>query len=619
MVKFAMTSGDPDPLCRALNLTRSGGLVAALLLARTGGAAAFPLLGDEDQVPQGTELAAPAAEDLQHQLQLVNGLGAPAGGGWTFVPQISWQEELTDNVLQVHSPRITDVVSSVSPGFSLAGDLPRIQLTFNFAPTLAIYVPTGDLNALTDQLNGLANITLVPDWLFVDVRAVAGVQSAFGGLGGLGGTIGTPAGPAATAQAALPNLTGNTLGLNKDNEFQTSSVAVSPYLQRTFGDWGTGKLGDSLNLTRTDQLSGFLASPLPAGGINGQTLISNEENAHFVTGDFLEFIKDTFDADLIQSRTTADAVNTNVTGGVQATPASSTSSRMFVSDRVDYVLNPNLTVFASGGHEDITFTNQGSGNTTTLVLEPDGQVVPVLNFANNGQPPIHDLTWSLGGTWTPNADSSLTVSYGHLNGFNSFTANGHYAATARTVLTVSYGSTLGTQLENVENQLNLAATNGTGTLINGLTGGSLFSNVNALQVEDGIFRTDTFTLGAQTSLDRDIISINLLLTTQTSSGGSNAASSGQNKTANVSWLHQMRPDMTVSAAISYAIQDQSTGAFSAANPGNSTSIAASLAWQWQITDTVSANVRYAFLEQSSADTAFNIYQNILILGITKRF
>ena len=113
-------------------------------------------------------------------------------------------------------------------------------------------------------------------------------------------------------------------------------------------------------------------------------------------------------------------------------------------------------------------------------------------------------------------------------------------------------------------------TNGSGTLVNPLTGAPLFGASNALAAQDGIFRTTTLTLGSQTTLDRDIFSINLLLAQQTSASG-NTSSNAESKTASVNWLHQMRPDMTVSAAISYAIQDQSAAVVSTANPGNNTS------------------------------------------------
>lgn len=323
-------------------------------------------------------------------------------------------------------------------------------------------------------------------------------------------------------------------------------------------------------------------------------MVTNEEIAHFGTGDFLQFFQDSFDVDLVQNQTTTGAGVVNGQTGVpyQATQYGS-STQAFVSDKITYQVSRSMSLFASGGHEDIVYTGIGAQS-------------------------IHDLTWSFGTTLTPNPDSLLTVSYGHLDGFNSLTANGYYALTARTVLTVSYGSTLGTQLQQVQNQLNLEAPNGAGGLVNGQTGGQLFGATNALAVQDGVFRTTTLTVGSQTALNRDIISINLLMATQTSSGGTNSSKS-QSKTASVSWLHQMRPDMTVSAGISYAIQDQTAGFISAANPGNNTSVVASLAWQWQISDTLSANMRYSFLEQSSAVTAYDIYQNMLIVGISKRF
>ena len=570
-------------------------LAAALLLGWTGGAMAFPLLdaSDADQVTPGTELASPDLNDLQHQLQLVNGFAPPAGGGWTIVPRIDLQEELTDNVLQLHSPRQADLVSYFSPGISVAGDLPRLQLSFDFAPTLAIYAPTGNLNSLTEQMNGLASITLVPDLAYVDVRALAGVQSQYGGIGGLG-TLGAPAGAAASAQATIPSLAGNGQGLSRDTEVQTTSFGVSPYLLRRFGDWGTGKLGYSVGVTESTPVSGFATSPIPTGGANTQTLVSNEEVAHFATGDFMQFLQDSVDVDLQQNQTTLGAGTTDfVTGLPEQSTQNTSSQRTTVSDTITYQLTRGISVFALGGHEDIVYTGLGAQS-------------------------IHDLIWNLGTTWVPNPDSSFSISYGHLNGFNSVTANAYYALTHRTRLSASYGSTLGTQLEYVQNQLNLASAGQNGGLVNAQTGGSLFGGSNALGVRGGVFRTSTLTLGSQTTLDRDIVSINFLLAKQQAFGGA-LNSTTESKTVGVSWLHQLRPDVTVSAAVSYTIQDQSDGAISAFNPGNNNSVVAALAWQWQISDTVSANVRYSFLERSAAASEFSFDENIFIVGISKRF
>jgi uncharacterized protein (PEP-CTERM system associated) len=569
-------------------------LAIVAVLARIGRADAFPLLDlvTNGQVPQGTDLAAPDAQDLRHQLQIVNGLAAPAGGGWTFVPRVDLQEMLTDNVLQQHSPRQYDLVSYLSPGFTVAGDLPRLQLYFNYAPTLAIYARTSSLNSLTQQMNGIGTITVVPEMAFVDVRALAGVHSLYGGLGG-SGAVGAPAGAAATSQTTIPTLNGNAQGLTKNNETQVSSVGISPYLLQRFGDWGVGRLGYSLDVTRSNPLSGFASSPFPSGGANGQTLVSNEQTGHFTSGEILNYFQNSVDMDLLQTQTTTESGFFNGATGATATNTThSSSNRAIFTDQINYVLNRTITLFASGGHENIS-------------------------YAGSGFVPINDLTWSFGTTLTPNPDSALTLSYGHLNGFNSFSANGHYALSARTLVSVSYGTSLGTQLENLQSQLNLATTNGNGTLVNGQTGGQLFGNTNALAVQNGVFRTETLSLGSQTSLDRDIATLDVSLTKQSSSGTVGGGTSTTGKTVSASWLHQMRPDMTLGAVLSYSIQEQGVG--SSFSPGNATSIAGSMAWQWQISDTVSSSLRYSLFDRQSANKTFDIYQNMLILGISKAF
>ncbi|HBK09245.1 MAG TPA: hypothetical protein DDZ81_25870 [Acetobacteraceae bacterium] len=567
-------------------------LAAIFGLTWAGGALAFPLIDPtgDGGVPNGTELAAPDARDLQHQLQIVNGLGGAGGSqAWTFTPRFDFQQMLTDNVLQQNSPRVWDTVSYFAPGFSLLGNTPRAIVNFTYTPTLSLYARESSLNALTQQFNGTATITAVPDLLFVDLRTVAGVVNTYGGLGGMGGVGATQA---ATPQSTIPMLAGNAQGLNRNNESQFASAGITPYILRQFGDWGTLRVGDSVDVSRSDTLSGFAASPFPTGGINGQTLITNEQNAHFVTGDILEFFQNAVDADIQNSQTTADAGSIKgVTGQPIAGSFQSSMHRVVFSDTITYLANRYVSLFVSGGHEDIVYTGFYSL-------------------------PIHDLTWSLGTTITPNPDSQLTLSYGHQNGFNSASVNGHYALTARTVLTASYGSSLGTQLQNLQNQLGLASSTANGALVNGQTGGRLFSSINALPVQAGLFRTDMLDVGLQTARDRDIFTFDFALSKQSTQMAGPSAT-GQADTFTTTWVHQMRPDMTVNAFFSYSIQNQS--GVVGPNWGDGTSIAASLAWQWQLSDTLGASLRYSYFERQSNAAVFTFYQNMIILGVSKTF
>jgi hypothetical protein len=607
----------PQPALRRLRGFGALGVVVVVWLLRAGGVLAFPLidLSNQDQVSQPAQYAGPDAQYQRHQLQIADGLAAPPSGGWTFVPRIDVQELLTDNVEEQHSPRQGDLVSYFAPGFNLAGDLPRLQISLNYAPTLAIYAQTGSLDSLTNQLNGLATITLAPDLAYVDVRAVSGVHSLYGGLGALG-TIGAPAGAGATAETAIPTLAGNAAGLNKLNAVQTTSFVVSPYLLHDFGDWATGKVGYSLGLSRSDMPTGFATAPLPTSGNNGQTLLSNEELAHFATGDFLGRFKGVFDLDMLQERTYLDLTDAVVPQGSPPVMEGSTSSRIVVTNTVSYDLTRSLAVFVSGGHEDITYSNQTISGAPGLA-GANGALLPTYTYRAVPGISIHDLTWRFGATWIPSPDGSLTLAYGHQNGYNSISADGHFQATARTLLTASYSSILGTQLEYLQNRLNLGATNGTGVLVNSLTGGSLFGATNALPVQDGVYRTDELNFGSRTTFERDIIAFGLLLAKQTNTQSTAASSSS--RSVNATWLHQMRPNMTASAAISFAIQDHTIGNAVSFNSGKSTSVVASLAWQYQISDTLSANVRYSFLEQQSPIALYSVFQNMLILGISKTF
>ncbi len=567
------------------------GVGTALLILRATPSGAFPLVDptNQDAVPTGTELATPDVQDLQHQLQLVNGLAAPPTGGWTIQPRIDAQAALTDNVFLQHSPRQWDLVTYLAPGLGIAADVPQLQLNFQLQPTLTMHVEAGSLNSLTQQYNGTGLATLVDDLIYVDFRALSAVTSLYGITGGVG-SIGANS-VATTTAATLNQGVGNTVGFNRNNEIQTNSFAISPYILKDFGDYGTAKLGYSFNATRSATLTGFASSPFPTGGNNEESLISNEGIAHYDTGDWMGRTKYTFDVDLLQTQNNTGSGFTQVATGLPSqTSFNQTTNREYISNTLSFVINQEIKVFGSGGYENIAYSPQA------------------------GAIPVHDLTWSIGTTLTPNPDSLLTVSYGHLNGYNSFTANGYYAITARTTLNVAYYTSVGTQLENFQSQLNLA----TGPkLVNGQTGGPLFTSNNAFGFQTGVFQTNTFTFGGQTVLDRDILSANMFLVTQTQQAiGSNTTSHSTAFT--LQWIHELGPDLTLTTAGQYSILNQAA-ALNSLNPGNSTAVAASIALQYQITASLSSGLRYSFFDRRAEVAANSVYQNMLVFGISKTF
>ena len=569
---------------------RKIGIAAAILGFPAADALAFPLIDPSNQasVPTGTELSAPDVQDLQHQLQLVNGPIAAPQGGWAFQPRIDAQELVTDNVYQAHSPRQWDAVTYFAPGFTLAGDLPRLQAYFQFQPTLQMHIEAGSLNSLTQQYSGTALATLVDDWAYLDVRAVSGVNSVYGGLGGIGG-VGADAVSGTTA-ANVSGFGGNNLSLNKNNLYQSSSLSISPYLLHRLGDYGNMKLGYSFSLSHSDALTGFLASPFPTGGANQQTYISNEVLAHYDTGDMFSQLQYAFDADLNEGQTTTGSQFYQTVAGVnQSGPNNYSSYNYYLTNRVSYQINPSIQVFGTVGYEYVRYTNQAYQTT-------------------NG------ATWSVGTTLTPGPDTSLSLSYGYNNGYYSFNMNGFYNITARTSVNASYYSSQGTQLQYLQNQLGLA----TGpNLTNGNNGGQLFVNTNLLGPQPGVYRFDTFTIGAQTVMNRDILSANLSLTKSTQQG-INAAPPSNGSSFNVQWLHELNQDMTLNTAAAYNTISQSA-VLSGINPGNSHAVIFSTALQYQLSPTLGTSLRYSFFDRVSEVSTNSIYQNMIVLGVSKTF
>jgi hypothetical protein len=247
-------------------------------------------------------------------------------------------------------------------------------------------------------------------------------------------------------------------------------------------------------------------------------------------------------------------------------------------------------VFVSGGHEDI-------------------------NYGGLGANKVNDLTWSFGTTLTPNADSALTVSYGHADGYNSFQANGHYQVTGRTLLNVSYTSQLGTQLQFFQQAQNTLTVSPTGQFVT-TNGAPLFVTINQVAQQDTVFRTDAFVLGGTTSWDRDIVSLTFQLTTQSTVGAGNTGAPTTSKSVSGTWTHEMQPDMLLIGNLSYTREEGSnTGIFL----GNYDSYIAGLTWRYQLSQTVNVNVSYSFFDRISPDSISNIYQSLFLVGLTKSF
>lgn len=546
---------------------------ASSWLLRPTPAMAFPISipSPSTLAPAGGDLAPPSVEALKHQMGLLSGFGS-AGLGWTITPRISLVEALTDNVFQAHAPRRWDLISTIAPGVAIAGNTNRIQLRLDYQPTLRIYARTGSQNSLSQYLSLFGTATLVPDLLFVDVRGAAGVVGTNGGIGGVG-TLG---------QSNLGGLTSgglgqtSALGLSKQNLSQITSFSVSPYILDHISDIGSLRAGVVLSEASSSRLQGFAAFPFETGS-NSQRQSSISENASFTTGNNLGRIRYSSRIDASQSTYT----------GATGVGGSGASQRETFNNQLNYAFSHQIAPYGWVGWERARYTGVNR-------LDLNGPI------------------WGIGVTLTPNADTSIDVSYGRLNNSTSFRFDARYAITARTTLTGSYTSAVRTQTGLLLQQLNASTVANNGGLVNNQTGGSLFTANNALGVAPGIYRFNLFTLGATSVLARDTISLLVSYSEQTPEGSNSGGVAESVKTAGVSWTHLLTPTLTM-IADAYASTGTPSGGI------RQDSLSAALSGNYRLSKTVSAFARYAFFGREASQAAATMYQDLVMVGITKQF
>ena len=84
------------------------------------------------------------------------------------------------------------------------------------------------------------------------------------------------------------------------------------------------------------------------------------------------------------------------------------------------------------------------------------------------------------------------------------------------------------------------------------------------------------------------------------------------KTASLSWAHAFSEALSMVCSASYSTAQQSS-------TGTLNSVGANVSLQYAINETWVTNVRYAYFDRVSATPGQSIYQNLIIVGISKQF
>ena len=529
--------------------------------------------------------------DLRGQLQqYLPGTLPPRVGGPAFLiqPSIGIDVGVTDNAQRVDRGRQADVFTTVSPVLQLSGDTSRVTVNLNYSPLLTAYANTPSQTRIDQFGNGVLLLKIVPDAVFLDIRGTITQQSRTGGYGQT-----------------------STQTLNRNDQIQSATVSVTPYAEHRFSGWGTGQVGYSFARTVQDGRSNqanFNTNQSDQFGTQNQffgatgNLTTQRERASFVTGENFGRINDIVVVEAVQY------------SGVGAYRG---AHRNQVTNDVGYAITRKITALAGFGYQDLQFS---------------------------GTPGIHikEPIWSVGARFAPDQDSTLTVTYGHRDGFNSFGADGALSPTARTRVFVRYSTGLTTDAQEQQNLLASTNVGPTGLLVDQATGAPVSSSSGSFGTQNGLYRLRRVSVTGSLILNRDAISVSLSneertnVSNITSVNGTATVPAGTSSTGTfgtVAWQHDLSPALSSTASVSYGVDDTAAIAGAGANTGSRRTIQASLALNYIFTQTLTGSARYLFTDRSGGvgqnQTNFNSFgfgqsgqsytENILLVGLRKSF
>ncbi len=392
-----------------------------------------------------------------------------------------------------------------------------------------------------------------------------------------------------------------TVAINRQNQVQTYDFSVEPYLTHRFGGWGSAQLGVS-----EDETTQGLVGTTPGTG-NSARQNTRQELASFTSGE---------NFGRLSSIVTLSATQYSGSGALQ----NSTSN--LANYQGGYAITRGIIALASVGWEDIKYTG------------PDA-------------PRINDATWSVGVKLTPNADSAITLGYGHHDGSTSASVDAGYAPTPRTRVSVSYTSGYSTDTQQLQNSLASASFDALGNPVNAQTGAPLQLTSNFFGLNGTVYLMKTLTVGASWLLDRDVFQISLNRQTQTPTGAAastvvngftfegvpltvNAgAQRNDGTTGSLAWQHQVSDVLTTSLYLQYGtiltstplgINFRTLTLLSLPQQRqNVRLVVGSAGLTYQISRTLAGSLQYSYSSDTFGAGTPGVAQNLVVLGLHKTF
>jgi uncharacterized protein (PEP-CTERM system associated) len=544
------------------------GAAVAITAARWDPARAQSLI-DLSSLPSVGTVVRPG--DLRDHLSGTSPVQGLVGGGRAFTinTALDLQELATDNAFNSPVAKSADFITTIRPSLSVAAETARFQGNFTYAPSANLYARNSSQSYVSQNLSGTGLATLVPDLFFLRLNAFAAVQATQGGFG-----------PSTTTT------------LNRQNQTQTTSFSASPYLTHKFGGTGTLEAGATISYSGNNNVT-----PISSGNVipsaqlglltpNTRTVpnsnyTSTEEHASFATGE---------DFGRLSHRIAVSATQYSGQGVYQG------AYRSLQTYDIGYAISRFVTALAEIGHESIHY----------------GGVPPVR---------IDDLVWDVGAKVAPNGNSALTLTYGHHDGGDALTFDGHYQATARLQLYARYTDSLTTSAESIADALASVDTTTSGALFDTANGAPINITDSFFGIQSGLYRLRRMSATASLFYSRDLFSFNVSRQSQQVISSASATSTGTSNRGtygSIAWTHDLSPDVQSNAFIQYGTYSTSASNAGAASSGN-VSVVVSLALSYTLSSSLRINAQYSFSKNDSNTPGQSSTQNAFLVGVHKQF
>jgi uncharacterized protein (PEP-CTERM system associated) len=378
---------------------------------------------------------------------------APPGPprAWTITPSLGLSVTFNDNIGNTPRNRRADVIFGVTPDLLVRADTARVQGTLIYAPTASFYARYSQQNQLAHRGFGQASVVLVPDLLFVDMRAAASVQSLSSGF----------------AQD-------DNTAINRDDQVQTFTASISPYIVWRFRGLATLRAGYTYGFTDQDRADN---RRLPSDTGFGQTNF-RASNFSSHTGYAVIRSGEDFGRLLLQGSLSATEYEGQ---GIY-----SGAYRRTLLLETGYGITRAFAGLVELGYEQQRYNSRP-------VIEIDGVI------------------WAAGLRFTPNEVTSITVKYGKRDGYNSASVQGRTELGPRTRIFATYTDRLGTTALTAADLLQSIVLDPLGNPVDAQTGAPVVpsSASSLLGLQGGLFRIRTATVSLSHSFRRDTVTLAL--------------------------------------------------------------------------------------------------------------